>query len=89
MWNNVIVGILIALLALIRVTGGYNQPGWSWCNVLVGVWLVISPFVLRLVGSLAAMWNNIIVGLAVAVLAWTSTAVTRSHPSSSSKGQLK
>ena len=43
--NNVICGIVIALLALIR-TLAPEQTGWSWTNVLMGVWLIISPFVL-------------------------------------------
>jgi SPW repeat len=42
-WNNVIVGIVVALLALIR-TSAPQQAGWSWANVVLGIWLIVSPY---------------------------------------------
>src|SRR5215472_6194416 len=56
MWNNIIIGVLVGILALIR--WGIDQRGWSWVNLLLGIWLVISPFALVL--GTAAMWNNVI-----------------------------
>jgi len=44
--NNVVTGILVGVLAIIRWAMG--QPGWSWINLFLGLWLVISPFVLVL-----------------------------------------
>ena len=43
-WNNVVVGAVVGILALIR--WGMHQMGWSWLNLILGMWLVISPFVL-------------------------------------------
>ncbi|HZR06332.1 MAG TPA: SPW repeat protein [Candidatus Udaeobacter sp.] len=67
MWNNVIVGILIALLALIR-TSMPRQSGWSWANVIVGIWMIISPFALGVMTT-AILWNNIILGIVIALVA--------------------
>jgi hypothetical protein len=72
MWNNVIVGILIALLALIR-TSITRQSGWSWANVILGIWMIISPFVLGVM-TRAVLWNNIIIGIIIALVAWISAS---------------
>lgn len=68
-WSNAVAGVLVGVLALLRWS--MHQPGWSWLNLILGVWLVISPFVLFLSG--AAMWNNVILGIIVAALALTNT----------------
>ena len=68
-WNNVVTGILVVALAVIRWAIG--QPGWSWINLFLGIWLVISPFALVL--GTAAMWNNVILGIIVGAFALTNT----------------
>jgi hypothetical protein len=72
--NNVVVGIVVALFALIRASSGYRRAGWSWFNGLLGLWLVISPFVLGFPNHFAAMLNNVIAGAVIALLAFTSAA---------------
>jgi hypothetical protein len=70
MWNNVVLGIVIAIVAIIR-TSTTRQPGWGWLNALLGIWVVISPLVLGLVlGN--AIWNNVILGIIITILAWSS-----------------
>jgi hypothetical protein len=68
-WNNVVVGVLVGTLAIVRWR--IDQRGWSWVNLFLGIWLVISPFVLVL--SSAAMLNNVILGIMVAAFALTNT----------------
>jgi hypothetical protein len=68
-WNNVVTGFLVGGLAVIRWAIG--QRGWSWINLFLGIWLVISPFVLVL--GTALMWNNVILGIIVAAFALTNT----------------
>jgi hypothetical protein len=37
-------------------------------NVLLGIWVIVSPFVLHIKCPSAVMWNNIAVGIAVLLL---------------------
>jgi formate hydrogenlyase subunit 4 len=76
MWNNVIIGIIIALLALIR-TSTPRQIGWSWANVILGIWMIISPFALGTMTT-AILWNNIILGIVIAIIA-SANASIRTH----------
>ena len=69
LWSNVVAGALVGILSLLRWS--MHQPGWSWLNLILGIWLVISPFVFFLSG--AAMWNNVILGIIVAAFALTNT----------------
>ena len=68
-WNNVVTGVVVGILAVIRLS--MRQQGWSWLNLILGIWLVISPFVLFL--GTAAMCNNVILGILIAALALTNT----------------
>ena len=48
----------------------YIPPAWEeWTNVVLGVWLAISPWVLGFSSHFAAMVNAVIVGVVVAALA--------------------
>ena len=65
--NAVLLGILIAAAALVAL---FRVMAWEeWVNVVLGVWLVISPWVLGFSSLATAMWNAVIVGIVVAVLA--------------------
>jgi hypothetical protein len=77
LWNNVAAGILIAAFAFFRVSKGHHQAGWSWGNAFLGLWLIISPFVLGFAHTLPAKWNNIIVGAIIGLLACVSANSTK------------
>jgi hypothetical protein len=77
MWNNVIAGIIVAALAPSR-TGSPRQSGWSWANVILGIWLIISPFVLAYATTIA-VWNNVILGIIILIVGVTNAAVTHAH----------
>jgi len=65
--NAVILGILIGLAALVAL---FKVMAWEeWANVVLGVWLLISPWVLGFTALTAAMWNAVIIGIVVTVLA--------------------
>lgn len=38
-------------------------------NALLGVWIVLSPFVLGFSGAPAALWNNVTIGVALTAVA--------------------
>lgn len=69
LWSNVATGAMIAILAVLR--SSMHRAGWSWLNLILGIWLVISPFVLLVSG--AAMWNNVIFGIIIAASALSHT----------------
>ena len=77
MWNNVIAGIVVAALALTR-TGAPRQSGWSWANVIIGIWLIVSPFILAFATS-TPVWNNVILGVVILIVGITNAAVTHAN----------
>lgn len=74
LWNNVIFGLIVAILAGSRVTGeGYKTTWPSWVSFVIGLWLLIAPYMLGYAFIPAALWNSIILGLVIAVLAlWSA-----------------
>ncbi|MCA9875565.1 MAG: SPW repeat protein [Anaerolineales bacterium] len=73
LWNDWIVGAIVIILGAIRVWRPTENTWLSWVNAVLGVWLVIAPFVLNYCTITAALWNDIIVGVAIAVLgAWSA-----------------
>lgn len=67
MWNAVVLGALIAAVAF---TALYRAFAWQeWVNAVLGLWLIVSPWVLGFAGLQAAMANAVIVGAVVAALA--------------------
>lgn len=67
MINAVVSGLVIAVLAAFDL---YKTYFWAVVvNLLVGIWVAVSPWVLRLAEQSTLMWNSVIVGIAVAVLA--------------------
>jgi SPW repeat len=79
LWDNVIAGIIIALLAGWRALGkeSVGMTMASWVVALLGLWTLSAPFVLRYAGNTKALWNGVIVGIVVAILA-TYRALDRS-----------
>jgi len=73
-WNDVVFGAIVAVLALIRVTGAYRASILSWANAIIGAWIFVSAFWLDSSGRAAA--NDIIFGVVVFVLAIASATAT-------------
>jgi hypothetical protein len=66
-WTAFISGAVIALLAAFDL---YKTYFWAvTVNLLLGIWVAVSPWVLGLAGNVELTWNSLIVGIAVAVLA--------------------
>lgn len=65
--NALIAGAVIALLAAFDL---YKTYVWAVVlNLLVGIWVAISPWVLKVAEQRTVMLNEVIVGLAVLILA--------------------
>ena len=71
MANAVIFGIIVAVLSVAALTA--FQEWEEWINALIGIWLIISPWVLGFSGDNAAMQNLVVAGIIVLVLSvWSS-----------------
>ncbi len=65
MLDTLIVGIAVLILAAVRLSSTTPVPGVSWLNFILGIWLIISPFVLDYSNVGAPSADNIIVGIIV------------------------
>jgi hypothetical protein len=78
--SGVTVGVLIALLAAIRVASLHDSAGLSGINLLLAFWTVVSPWAYEYATNAGALSNNIIVGVFIAALAiWSAIATDAEH----------
>lgn len=67
LWNAVILGVVIAAMSLAALT---RFRDWEeWADMLVGAWLIASPWVLGFATMTIATYNVVLVGIATLVLA--------------------
>jgi SPW repeat len=65
--NAHIAGIVIAVLAIAALAA---FAIWEeWLNLVVGLWALVSPWVLGFEGTTSAMRVHVVIGAAVAILA--------------------
>jgi len=88
MANNVVLGIIIAGLALIRFfNASYGTVALSWINALLGIWVLISPWVLGFSTMHNAMSNDVAMGIIVVVLScWSAFASMTDHAGAGDQG---
>ena len=72
-WNALIVGVIIAVAAASTLVAFHQWE--EWVNVVLAVWLIISPWILGFSAMAAAVSNQVIVGIVVGVLAIWSMRV--------------
>jgi hypothetical protein len=76
-WNAHIVGAIIAVAAIAALLA--FQQWEEWVNTALAGWLVVSPYLLGFTALTYALWNQIIVGVVVGVLAvWTAVTASDS-----------
>lgn len=76
-WMSFVFGIVVLILGAIR----YIAPTQSWAsalNGLVGLWLIVAPFVLSYAKT-SSYWNEVIVGIIVAILAFSNAGTVVHH----------
>lgn len=74
--TSITVGTLIALLAAIRLASLHNSAGLSGINLLLAFWTTAAPWIYGYAINTGALWNNVVVGILVAVLAVLSAIAT-------------
>ena len=78
LWNAIIIGAVLAVLAVwaALTDNEGNVKALNWVNGILGLWLLVAPFILSYSAVAAAMWNDVIIGIVVTVLAiWAALAV--------------
>lgn len=50
---------------------------YGWLGIVFGIWLIIAPFVLGYSNVVNAMWNDIILGILVAVSSYLTNTELR------------
>lgn len=65
--NAVISGIVIVILSIAALAAFMEWE--EWINLLAGIWVLVSPWVLGFANAATAMWTHVIIGLLVAVIA--------------------
>ena len=72
-WNAHIVGIIVAVAAIAALLAFHKWE--EWVNVVLGIWLIVSPFLLGYAMLSNALWNQIVLGAIIGILAlWTAVA---------------
>lgn len=72
LWNTLIVGAVFVALSLLALTDA--KPWEEWSELVVALWLLVSPWVLGYSTLSAAMWNAVIVAVIVGVLAYSAAS---------------
>ncbi len=69
-WNSAIVGVVALVLAVMSLA---SHKAWEeWVNIVLGLWLAISPWVLGFTNVRNAVLNVTLCGLAIVVSsAWS------------------
>jgi hypothetical protein len=77
-WNTLLVGIAVLLVAAVRL-GTPAAIGLSWVNFLLGIWLIISPWVVGFTAASTAMGNDIVLGILVGIFGLWAALGTRTY----------
>ena len=86
MWNSIIFGVLIGVVALYAV---FQVFAWEeWTNAIFRAWMVVSPWVLGFSGNFAAMLNAVIVSAVVFALALWALGTDKRYRGWWSRGAL-
>lgn len=78
--NAVIAGLVILVMAWMRVTNPYSAGWRSVVSVVVALWLIAAPFVLHDTMYTGAYWNSVVIGIGVLVFAGWSALASRAVP---------
>jgi hypothetical protein len=85
LFNSVIVGAAIAILAVNRFESPGSKTVLSWVNLALALWTIASPWVYGYASNLGALRDNVVLGIVIGALAiWSGSASTAGHKHSPS-----
>lgn len=70
LWNHIIVGLMLIIVGVwsARTKDARTAKTMYWIAVGAGVWLIIGSLIFRYPAISVGLWNDIIVGILVAIL---------------------
>ncbi|MGD9880507.1 MAG: SPW repeat protein [Reyranella sp.] len=80
-WISALAIAVVAIEALTR-TAEWEE----WINLVLGLWVAVSPWVLNFAGHEAARWTHVVIGLIVAALAGVTLWHTHQTPPHAAAG---
>ncbi|MEU4098017.1 SPW repeat protein [Streptomyces sp. NPDC026673] len=73
--NNLVIGIAVALLGLCLAMAPARMYGLSWAIAALGIWMIISPWVVSTTSpGTGAIVNNVVVGAVICLLGLVAAA---------------
>jgi hypothetical protein len=85
-WNAWIVGSLMALASLVRVSHPEGTAVFSLLNTVLSIWVLISPFVFGYVHETYRFINTLFIGILILGLSLTSLSMTAAKAARQSHG---
>jgi hypothetical protein len=76
-WNAYVVGVIIAVAALSALLAFHQWE--EWVNVVLGAWLIVSPWLLGFSALTNVVWNQVVTGLVAGALALWAAYKAREH----------
>lgn len=67
-WNAWVLGAVVFLLSLTATQRPQSRP--EWVNMLLGVWIFISPWILGFARLWPALWDHWISGAVIVIVAF-------------------
>lgn len=86
-WNFWIVGAIVVLSAALALRD--LHPWEEWTNMILGVWLFLSPWVLGFSQSSNYLWNALIVGAAFVISSAVALPIAHRRSSYTSAARVR
>ncbi len=78
MWDNLIVGLIVAIVGFMMI----KEKSWQgWTSGIIGVWVFISAFIPSLQLHNANMWNDLLSGILIAIAGYGAIGNTKNSAS--------
>jgi len=79
-WNSFVLGAAVVVFAAKVLIAPRNRNWEEWANLILGLWLIASPWILEFSTRTIATANMVVVGLVITVLSGTALARQYSSP---------
>jgi len=78
-WSSLLTGAALVVAALIEITVPRSLRIISWINLLIGAWLILSPYLLRFSEILLPTLLHVGMGILVGAIALGSLIILRTE----------